>query len=400
MEVRQALRVLMYSHDTYGLGHIRRTLAIAKNVRSLPANIIIVTGSPMVGRFLIPKNVDFVRIPGMIKITNEEYLPLSMKLEAFQVLSIREAIILATTKSFTPDFFIVDKAPLGLKKEIVGTLEWLRKELPSCRRVLGLRDVMDSAEETVREWREKNVYEAMENLYDEVWIYGVRDYYDPIIEYDIPNSVAEKIYFTGYIPRYVPTADDMESVRKEVSIDGSKPVVLVTTGGGGDGYPVLDTFLKAFEKGGDAANFVAVLATGPFLTLSKFTEIERRTARLGWKTIRFHRLMEALIGVSDVVVSMGGYNTVCEILSQRKPCLIVPRTIPRKEQLIRAQILAEQGFCDYIHPDELTPERLRSSVLFLLEHRDAKKKILESFPFTAFQVIKSRMQAYLEAHFE
>jgi len=68
--------ILMYSHDTYGLGHIRRTMAIASQLREPHVNILILTGSPIAGRFSFPEQIDFVRIPGMIKKTNEEYLPL------------------------------------------------------------------------------------------------------------------------------------------------------------------------------------------------------------------------------------------------------------------------------------------------------------------------------------
>ena len=55
--------ILMYSHDTYGLGHIRRTMAIADYLRGPHINILILTGSPIVGRFAFPEQVDFVRIP-------------------------------------------------------------------------------------------------------------------------------------------------------------------------------------------------------------------------------------------------------------------------------------------------------------------------------------------------
>lgn len=390
----------MYSHDTYGLGHIRRTLAIAKNIRELPANILILTGSPLVGRFTIPRNVDFVRIPGMIKVTNEEYLPLSMKLEAAQVLSIRESIILATVKSFCPDILVVDKAPLGLKKEIVPALEWIKEGLPSCRTVLGLRDVMDSAEETRREWEEKNVYLAMELLYDEIWVYGVQEFYDPVREYLIPEPVSKKVYFTGYIPRYVPTQQELDRVRKELGLPQDRPTVLVTVGGGGDGYPILDAFLKAFESRPSELPFYGLLVTGPFLNSSRFHEIKKRAALLGWRAIRFHKFMEALIGNADAVISMGGYNTVCEIFSQCKPCLIVPRAVPREEQLIRAEILNSRGFCDYIKPGSVNPEVLREKILKLLAHRSSLSKRMREFPFTAFEVIRQRLVALMERNGE
>ena len=107
--------IVMYSHDTYGLGHIRRTMAIASQLRHLDTNVLILTGSPLAGRFSFPERVDFVRIPGMIKKTNQEYLPMSIKINAGHALDIRKKIIIAAVKAFQPNLFIVDKEPLGLK---------------------------------------------------------------------------------------------------------------------------------------------------------------------------------------------------------------------------------------------------------------------------------------------
>lgn len=383
----------MYSHDTFGLGHIRRCLAIALSLRKCPANVLILTGSVLAGRFKIPRRIDFVRIPGMIKVTNEQYLPLSMKLEATEVMEIRKKIILATAMAFKPDFFIVDKAPLGLKREVVDTLQWIRSDHPSCRPILGLRDVMDNAAVTIQEWEEKGIYEAMQHYYDEIWVYGRQDFYDPIREYRIPPQVASKIHFTGYIPRKIPSPDDIAATRKELGVRDDEKLILVTIGGGGDGHPVVNTFLKAFEPGEShiPSGTRVVIVTGPFISTRDYDDVLKKAETLGFITLKFHRFMESLIGAAQVVVSMGGYNTVCEIVSQAKPFLILPRTVPREEQLIRAQMLCGQGFCDYIHPDDVTPRTLRDHVLSLLKNGSAYRKKMVSFPFTGLDVIRRRI---------
>lgn len=388
------LKILMYSHDTFGLGHIRRCLAIGLSLRKCPANVLILTGSVLAGRFKIPRRIDFVRIPGMIKVTNEQYQPLSMKLDATEVLEIRKGIILATAMAFKPDFFIVDKAPLGLKREVVDTLHWLRKDLPSCRPILGLRDVMDNAAATIQEWEEKGIYEAMEQYYDEIWVYGRKDFYDPIREYRIPPQVASKIHFTGYIPRKIPSPDDIRSTRSELNIEDDEKLILVTIGGGGDGHPVVKTFLRAFDphEGGIPSRTRVVIVTGPFISVRDYEDILKKSESLGFTTLKFHRFMESLIGAAQVVVSMGGYNTVCEIVSQAKPFLILPRTVPREEQLIRAQVLCSQGFCDYLDPADLTPAALRAHVLALLDNGSAYHRRMASFPFTGLDVIRRRIQ--------
>jgi predicted glycosyltransferase len=58
---------------------------------------------------------------------------------------------------------------------------------------------------------------------------------------------------------------------------------------------------------------------------------------------------------AEAIVSMGGYNTVCEILSTRVPALIVPRTESRSEQRIRAESLAAAGYLEHRDIGTLTP---------------------------------------------
>ncbi|MCE5244199.1 MAG: glycosyltransferase [Syntrophobacteraceae bacterium] len=387
------LKILIYSHDTFGLGHIRRCLAIARSLRHSPANILILSGSPLVGRFKIPTGIDFVRIPGMIKVTNERYLPLSIKLEPSEVLSIRKNVILATAMTFKPDFFIVDKAPLGLKREAMETLCWLKDHLSSCTSILGLRDIMDSAASTVDEWRSKGIYEAMDELYDEIWIYGSRELYDPIREYRIPPDIASKMHFTGYIPRKVPSPEQIGSTRANFGIEDDEKLILVTPGGGGDGHPMLRYFLEAFapSRGGIPGRTRVVIVTGPFISEKNYQELVALCNERRYTTLRFHRGMESLIGAAQVVVSMGGYNTICEIASQKKPFLIIPRTVPREEQLIRAAVLSSNGFCDYIDPRRPDLQILRGKILKLLDNGVSYREKMATFPFMAFDVIRERI---------
>jgi predicted glycosyltransferase len=397
MARKPTFNILMYSHDTYGLGHIRRTLAIASQIRGQNTNILILSGSPIVGRFDFPSRVDFVRVPGMIKVTNEEYLPLSIKIDAEQALKIRQAIITGTAKTFQPDLFIVDKAPLGLKREIVPTLQWLRRCRPQAKAVLGLRDIMDDGESTRQDWEEKGIYEVLDRYYSEIWVYGNRELYDPIREYGIPERISRKMVFTGFIPRATPKPLQVREVRRDHGLDDSDKLVLVTTGGGGDGYGLLDTFLTMLDSGNDRRPFRAIIVGGPFLPKRQRKEIAARARRLQVRFYRFHRHLERLMGAADLVVSMGGYNTVSEILSLGKVCLIVPRERPRREQLIRAQVLHRHGLVDYLTWPELGAEALQDKVLSLLTHPEPYQRAVRAFPFTGLDIMRQRLEEFFEA---
>ena len=66
----------------------------------------------------------------------------------------------------------------------------------------------------------------------------------------------------------------------------------------------------------------------------------------------------AQVASADAVVSMAGYNTVAETLSTDTPALLVPRTTPRTEQIIRARGLGETGAIDWVDPSEATSETI------------------------------------------
>ena len=104
--------------------------------------------------------------------------------------------------------------------------------------------------------------------------------------------------------------------------------------------------------------------------------------------------MEQLIGAADLVISMGGYNTICEILSQRTPALIIPRETPRKEQLIRAEKLKEQGLIDFLPWKEVSAQLLREKIFTLLGHSKDFKMSMASFRLSGLDTMRNRMEHF------
>ncbi len=386
--------ILMYSHDTYGLGHIRRTMAIASHLQNVNTNILILTGSPIVGRFPFPEQVDFVRIPGMIKKTNNEYQSLSIRIEASQALKIRTDIIKATAKTFKPDLVIVDKEPLGLKREMLPTLKWLKRNLPNTKNILGLRDILDESRVIRRDWNKKRVYHYLNTLYDEIWVYGEKEIYDPVQQYNLSSELEEKVTFTGYIPRKKIDDATPGKIRKQFRVFDDDTFIVVTTGGGGDGSEVLDHYISLHDKYPESLPFKSVMITGPFMPKKKREELRKRASRYGIKVLPFHPRMEELIKAADLVISMGGYNTFCEILTQRTPALIIPRESPRLEQLIRAQRMHARGLIDYIPWTQVTPALLREKIFSMISSSATYKLNMEQFSLSGLDTIRQRLNFF------
>jgi len=330
----------------------------------------------------------------MIKKTNEEYQPLSIKINARHALDIRKNIITATAKTFQPHLFIVDKEPLGLKREVLPALQWLRRCRPDTKTILGLRDVMDDAATVRQDWQEKGVYQSLETLYSEIWVYGIQEFYNPVTEYGIGESISRKMHFTGYIPRKVPAPEAVRNIRKEHGIKEDEKLVVVTTGGGGDGYQLMDTYLSMLESPCSPVRFKSVLISGPFMPKQQRKSLFKRARKQGVRTYHFYRQMEKIFGAADIVVSMGGYNTLCEILSQGTLSLVIPRETPRKEQLIRARAFKKQNLLDYIPWADMAPEILQQRIDNLLENPQPYRDAVNGFRLTGIETMQQRLQDF------
>ena len=340
-------RILIYSHDTFGLGHLRRCRAIAHSLveRFKNLSVLILSGSPIIGSFDFRARVDFVRVPGVIKLRDGGYTPLNLHIDIEQTLQMRASIIRHTAEMFDPDLFIVDKEPVGLRGEVLETLDMLKNR--GTRLVLGLRDVMDEPRLLVPEWERKNVLPALRDIYDEIWIYGLPQICNPLEGIALPLSVRQKMVYTGYLHREVPTRGAPPRL-PEIT---RKPYLLVTTGGGGDGESLVEWVLRAYEHD-PLLPYPALFVLGPFMQPERQTEFLDRATRLKRvDMITFHSHLETLVSGAAGVVAMGGYNTFCEVLSLDKRTLIVPRTAPRLEQYIRTSRATALGLVSMLADD-------------------------------------------------
>jgi predicted glycosyltransferase len=365
MERLDNARILIYSHDSFGLGHLRRCRAIAHAIvdRFKGVSVLILSGSPIIGSFDFLPRVDFVRIPGVVKLHNGEYQSLGLHIDLDQTMAIRAAIIEQTAETFRPDLFLVDKEPLGLNGEVARTLKMLKAR--GATLVLGLRDIMDEPALLLREWKRKKVLPALEHLYDEIWVYGLAGFADPLHGVACPASVRAKMIYTGYLRRAVP---HLETSEPPVSRD---PYVLVTVGGGDDGMAVLDWVLAAYEH--DATiPLGAVIVTGPFMAAEQQRHFRERAERLGRiEVLTFDAHLEILMEHAVGVVAMAGYNTFCEILSLDKRAILVPRVLPRREQVMRAVRAAAFELAHTLDPERPHEPALMIAALHKLREQPA-----------------------------
>ncbi|MBX3596149.1 MAG: glycosyltransferase family protein [Rhizobiaceae bacterium] len=382
-------RILMYSHDTFGLGHLRRCRTIAhalvEDYRGL--NVLIISGSPIAGAFDYRARVDFVKIPSVIKLRNGEYTSLEKHIDLQDTLKMRQSIIRSTAETFRPDIFIVDKEPLGLRGEVADTLSYLKTRGTTL--ILGLREVMDAPRLLDAEWKRADVMRKIAMFYDSIWVYGPPDFYDPLTGLDVPSSVRSKMDFVGFLQRKVP---DLQSEDHRPEGD----YILVTTGGGGDGADLVHNVIHAYQSDSSLTQR-ALIVLGPYMPANKRRKLMRKSAPISSiKMIEFDNRMEDLVAGAKAVVAMGGYNTYCEILSFDKPALIVPRVAPREEQLIRAQRAAELGLVDMILPEQAEEPALMAAKLKELLRRPRPSQSNPDLQLEGLSRISDRVGTWLD----
>jgi predicted glycosyltransferase len=351
-------RIALYSHDTQGLGHIRRNVAIATAlVKAEPDTLILmIAGTRKAKAFALPPGADCLTLPAFGKDENGQYYSRSLAVSLNSLIELRSHTIQAALKTFEPDVLIVDKVPLGAFGELLPGLEALHAQ--GCTRcVLGLREVLDDPETTRREWQLAESNAAIRAYYDAVWVYGDPQVYDPVHEYGFPSDVAAKVRYTGYLDRRTISNLDISNTSSPLAYLKLPPgrLALCMVGGGQDGYHLAHTFLQ-IDLPPDTNGLVV---TGPFMPSEARQSLHRIVAsRSRQRVVEFVCQPEYLLNLTDSIIAMGGYNTVCEVLSFEKGALIVPRVTPRREQLIRVERLHNLGLLDLLHPANLEPGAL------------------------------------------
>ena len=366
----ESLSLVTYSHDGYGLGHLRRNSIIAAGfVREIPhSTALMLTGCPVGNLFPLPKGVDFLKVPSLIKVDTGVYNPLGLRVRRHKAKAIRSSIIESAVSQFKPHVVLVDHLPSGIYGELLPTLSMLKGLDDPPVIVLGLRDIIDEPSVVCDLWRREKTYEAIRENYDEVLIYGRKDVFDAASHYGMNAELPGMVTYCGYACSEEPLkARDL--VREDLRLLKEK-LVVVTAGGGHDGYPLLQSCMEACQLLGKDAPFDVFFITGPLMDPAQREQLRAQARGLGVRAITHVEDPPSFINAADLVITMGGYNSLCEVISLRRKALVVPRLGPRAEQRMRARLFQEKGLIDVLDPREASARRLAERIMIDLERTD------------------------------
>ena len=376
--------LFFYAQDSRGLGHINRTLAIVRPLLARYQDCVayIATRSPIGATFTLPERCDYIKLPSRLTPATAVETPEEEEEARERFRRIRGRLLREAALALAPDLVVVDHEPLGSAGEFRDGLFALRAARPATRFVCGLRDIMDDADRIREKWRALGIYDAFEQLYDGIAVYGSPALYDVAEAYAIPAAVRPKLHYCGYVVREEPPAD-RAAVRREYGLPGDAPLVVATVGSGSDGYPVLEAAREAIERlRRRFPGLLAVLVTGPFMPADQQAAL--RTGAPAHCRVLASADVGRLMAAADAIVSMGGYNSVCEALVAGRPLVIVPRATHKVEQRIRAETLAAHGLARWVHPAELGLGRLEEALAGALDgdreaHARRVRDILPAF---------------------
>lgn len=354
-------RVLVYCHDLFGMGNLKRMLLLCQHM--LAANekvsILLVSGNANIHRFELPQRLDYIKIPCLTRSSTGQVGAKFLNSMSSEVVSMRSGMIAVAARTFKPDLFIVDKKPRGAANELDATFHYLRRENTRCRRILLLRDILDTPRETIAIWHQNGYYEDAEEHFDRIYVAGERHIFDVAEAYQFPDALCARTEYCGYL-QIIEQPRSRSEVLQSLQLDERLPLVLVTVGGGEDGFHILDRYLDALAR--SSANLQSLLVCGPELPIQEFQYLKRRASSHSFvKVLRFSDDMVSLANAADLVVSMAGYNTICKLMTFAKPAVVIPRVEPSQEQWLRANLLAKRGYLSMLPPD-CSPEGILAAV--------------------------------------
>ncbi len=346
------ITVFLYSHDTFGLGHLRRNLAIAHRLLETPGQFVVhlLTGSPVITCWALPPGLNVQALPPVVKVGAERYESRDRKSCFGLTKGYREALILKLVLQHQPDVFLIDHAPAGMNGELLSTLALIRREMPHTRVMLGLRDILDSPAIVRKLWREQDIHALLDQAYDDILVYGSRVHFDVVEGYGMTGRAALNVRYCGHVvaapdSRPAPAMDDPASPPPcwNVARAAGRETILVTAGGGGDGFFLMSAYLEALSTMPKSDRYSAIV-TGPLMSSDESRALQMMAAgRDDVEFIGYTTDLVPSLRTADLIVAMAGYNTSAEIIAERKKAILVPRAAPRAEQRLRATQLARMG---------------------------------------------------------
>lgn len=342
--------VLFYVQHLLGIGHLRRTVTLARAMSAHGLRVIVASGGdPLPGLAL--GGVELVQLP-----------PAQARDQSFKVLldergapvdeqwrARRRGRLLGLFDRVQPRVLMLELFPFGRQQfrfELIPLLERAQAARPRPWVVSSVRDILVQP----REEKAQRALAIARRFIDQVLVHGD----ERLIAFDrtfpLASHIADKIRYTGYVmelPDGRPPSPGGTGGRE----------VLVSAGGGAVGLTLLQAALCA-RPSTPLADRPWRLLMGPKMD-ERAADAIRGQAPQGVVVERFRNDFPLLLEGAALSISQGGYNTVMDVLRAGVPSVVVPYAGREEtEQTLRAEILSERGALVMLPEHQLRPATL------------------------------------------
>src|SRR5438046_1567250 len=113
-------RVMMYCHDGFGLGHLRRTTTLAQRLLTSRSDcaVLMAVGSSSLPFWKDFPGLDYIKLPSIRKVATDRWSARSLPISASMVHSLRAAMLHDAVLYFKPHLLVVDYLPIGAAGEL------------------------------------------------------------------------------------------------------------------------------------------------------------------------------------------------------------------------------------------------------------------------------------------
>lgn len=351
--------LLFYCQHSLGIGHLMRSLALARALRRR-FRVVLVCGGAWPPGVDVPEGVVCVQLPPMGLTDDRHHASLDAGRSTVEVAAARRAMLLDLLRTHRPRVLVVEYFPFGrfqLAPELLPLLKAARQAGPPRPLVLcSLRDIIGTVQARERVFADM-CRSLADTLFDGVLVHADPRFASMGTSFGRPPAVP--VYYTGFV---VPEGGAAAGAPRA-------PHVVVSAGGGRVGGPLLRAAVNAFTGEGLGDGVAMTVYTGPFLPDAEWEAL--RGAARGVPGLRVERwcpdLRGALAGAA-ASVSQCGYNTAMDLLAAGVPALVVPFAEPGcDEQLVRARKLEALGAVRLLPAEEAGATRLAREVRALVD---------------------------------
>ncbi len=357
------MRGVIYCVHIQGVGHLKRMLTLAKGLVKECEITLIQAGRDEDITFLHP-NFRHLKIP-----LPEAAISIVLRRDRYnfeRMMKYRRKQLFALMDfSHHYDFLITDQIPFTKRVfscEVSSLKSAMEVRNPNLAMICSQKGgTLQNKVPIKLEYQKimKNLREGtltdLQKYYDKVLVHC-----DPQITtleemFEYCNEIREMIEYTGYI---------FPHSHKYPPSNQRKKVILVTTGSGSKGMPLLLTLMQIVTK---IPDYHFLFVTSPMMKENIVSLLHRQSQKnSNMEIVNFLDNFDEKLRQSSLAITLGG-STLINLYATGTPGLVCPEPLD-PGQLMLGEKFAEHGIVRLIQEKELSTENLYNNIIEILNH--------------------------------